>query len=565
VLQSSDAWFALLLLAASCAALPLASSKAFERCLRVIDTIASRPALAIALCAALSFFGSMAVAITVMWPVPRVHDEFSYLLAADTFAQGRLSNPTHPLWQHFESFHIFHQPSYASKYPPAQGAMLALGIVLAGEPLVGVWLSGALMCGAICWLLYAVVSERWALLGGLAATIQIGIATKWTQTYWGGAIAAAGGALVLGGAVRLVEHARPRDAVVLASGLIVLASSRPFEGAIASVAAMLYVLYALVENRSRVLTALRPALVPVVAFAFAMAAYNHTVVGHWWLPPYVHHDLSYGVPSTVSFLSSRPPNELRHEEMRRFYGRETLAPALAPASVPAPAAEREVFVDEESVVAPSTALEPANLRMLNDFFLGRAMLLPFLLGLVAAVPRREGRMLFATMVLGLVTLLGLRYFHLHYLAPATGAVFAVVTLGLERFDAWQPKGRRLGTAICIATLAAVLFGLTQEVRRLPDIHTAWGYDFTGPRRAETVRMLRASPGRDLVIVLYGPNHVLHHEWVYNDADIDASEIVWARDMGPGENQRLLEYFRDRRAWLYREGFAEGEDGLAPYP
>jgi hypothetical protein len=36
-------------------------------------------------------------------------------------------------------------------------------------------------------------------------------------------------------------------------------------------------------------------------------------------------------------------------------------------------------------------------------------------------------------------------------------------------------------------------------------------------------------------------------------------------MGPAENQRLLEYFRDRRAWLYREGFGEGEDGLVPYP
>jgi hypothetical protein len=551
VLQSSDAWFALLLIAASCAALPLTGSKAFDRGLRAIDSIASRPSLAIALCAILSFVGSMAVALTVMWPVPRVHDEFSYLLAADTFASGRVTNPTHPLWQHFESFHIFQQPTYASKYPPAQGAMLALGIVLAGDPLVGVWLSGALMCGAICWLLYAVVSARWALLGGLAATIQIGIATRWTQTYWGGAIAAAGGALVLGGAIRLVRHARPRDAVVLASGLIVLASSRPFEGAIASVAAMVFVLHAFVKNPSRIYRALRPALAMFVVFALGIAAYNHAVVGRWWLLPYVHHDLTYGVPSVVSFLSSGPADELRHEEMRQFYGGENTELD----------AEHEGPVPEEV----STALESGNLRMLNDFFLGRAMLLPFLLGLLAALSKREGRLVFATTGLGLLTLLGLRFFHLHYLAPATGAVFGVVTLGLERVDAWQPKGRRLGTAICIATLTALLFGLAQEIRRVPDIHTAWGHDFTGPRRAETVRTLRESPGRDLVIVRYGPNHVPHHEWVYNDADIDASEIVWARDMGPSENRRLLEHFRDRRVWIYREGFEEGEDGLIPYP
>src|SRR5687768_9067236 len=161
---------------------------------------------------------------------PNVHDEVSNLLAAETFRHGRLTNPSPPFWESFESLHVIVTPTYASKFPPGLGLVYALGWLM-GSPRIGAILGGALAACATAWMLRARMSWRLAIVGAIVGAL-LPMVFAWTQGFWGGNLAMFGAAMFIGSVLRFGSTAPARVAIITQGaiaglGLAVLANSRP--------------------------------------------------------------------------------------------------------------------------------------------------------------------------------------------------------------------------------------------------------------------------------------------------------------------------------------------------
>jgi hypothetical protein len=538
---------------------PQAGQRWFAAAEKQFSRFAKRRVLAIVFIGLIALATRLALIPILPIPEPEVTDEYSYLLSADTFAHGRLTNPTHPMWQHFETFQEIWQPTYSSMYYPGFGMFLAFGQEVMGHPFWGVWLSSGLMCAAICWALQGWMPAGWALLGGVMAVIRLATFSYWADSYWGGTVAALGGSLVVGALPRIKECQGYRDSLLLALGITLLLYTRPYEGFFFCLPVLGAVVVWIVRKDPPPLKTpiarLVLAVCSVLTAAFAGLGYFFfRVTGSAFTTPYQVNMRTYGL---VYFPWEKP----------------TAATGFM----------RTVFPEGPSAGWLVAALHhPLQLQMMKVlvvwlFFFGPLFSLPCIAWLVTR-PRGKLSEAFTPHLRFLFWMCGAVWFastitiytgQPHYVAPLTGVFYAITLLMMR--DLYHASSSIFATrflARSVPLICLILFACRVAAplahRNPPSSWTrTWcSQDGQNLRRAKILSELEHSPGDHLVIVRYQPDHdFILDEWVYNHANIDDSKVIWARDMGP-QNVELLHYFRHRHAWLVEPDY--NPPRLTPY-
>jgi hypothetical protein len=497
--------------------------------------LASRRALCVFLIA-LSLLAIRSAVIPVSGiPLPRYHDEFSYLLAGDTFAHGRLTNPTHPMWMHFETFHVIWHPTYMSMYPPGEGLVLAAGQIL-GCAWIGQLLVAALMCASICWMLQGWIPPQWALLGGLLTLPRLGLLSYWTNGYWSACLPALGGALVLGALPRIKRSCHWRDSVIMAVGLFILANTRPYEGFLlatgvgVALSAWIFGRHA-PPLRRLLVNFILPLVLTLAPLAAWTSFYYYRVTGNPFRMTYEVNREAYGTGRYFIWQSRWPEKTYDHAKMKELYDREAHE------------------TQENQTLAGFIWRGWSKLRDFWRVYL--ELPLPFvLIALPCAVRDRKLRVPWMIAAIFLMGAAVETWFLPHYSAPATALVFLILLqcmrhLRLFRWRA-QPIGLALVRAIAVIYIGTVVLRVGLAVAHIHPEHEWQNGDL---QRASIVQQLKTMPGQHVVLVNYSPDFDPNREWVYNRSNIDESKIVWARDMGAEKNEELFQYFRGRHFWM----------------
>ncbi len=541
--------------------LPRLGNPFFTAVERSLARLARRRRLAVAVVGAAGFLLRIAILPIIPVPLPIVPDDFSFLLAADTFAHFRLANPTPAHWQFFESIHISLVPTYQSMYFPGQGLMLAAGQIVFGNPWWAVLITTALFCAALCWMLQAWLPATWAFFGGMLAVLHLGLFSYWGNTFHAGVLIGFAGALVLGAFPRFLRRHHARHAWLLALGISILVLCRPYEGLLLCLPVLAAFLHHAwrAAAAARRLIALRAALplALVVASVGWLGYYDQQVNGSATTLPYTLNRAQYAVAPYYVWQQARPEPAYHHATMRDFYVNIELP--------------LHTLMHSPATFLPFTL---GKFGYTLVFFAGFALLPPLVMFRRVLKDRRIRFLVVSVALLGAGMAIEV-YLIPHYVAPFTAAFYAIGLQSMRHFRQLRlsgaPVGRtlsRLLVLVCLVMGGARLAVGPLHIQMVEFPAGAWDFFWYGPghfgtQRAQAQATVAAHPGKQLAIVRYAATHYSMDEWVYNGADLNGCQLLWARSMGPERDRELIAAYPDRTPWLVEPDNADAT--VTPYP
>jgi hypothetical protein len=261
--------------------------------------------------------------------------------------------------------------------------------------------------------------------------------------------------------------------------------------------------------------------------------------------PYQIHEEAYGMTPLLIWQKPPPAPEFHQQTIRDFHATYEL-----------PLYEKQLsivgFIEKIAIWFSLLVLHALNVLVIP--LIGMfTVLIPWILKNRWA---QRAVLVYCVMICGLL----LETFRgLHYAAPVIGLNYFFVVTAMRL---WLQRDRRIGEFIvCLVPILAILgvgkslYGTIKE-----NNSTAWHI-----QRAQLLKQLKQEDGKHLIVVSYGAEHSVHAEWVYNGADIDGSNVIFARAIKSTQDCQLVEYFKSRRIWSLNIDGDQSIPELKPYP
>lgn len=231
----------------------------------------------------------------VLRDFPNSADEYSYVVSAQLFAEGRLSVPSPEPRESFDFIHVVNDGKYYGKYPPGWPALLSLGILLGAPWAVNAVLSLATL--AVLYVaarrLYSVETANLAMLLGAANPFLVfNAASYFSHTACLFFVTA-----FLAAALLWAERPGSRLLPLLA-GASAGASFliRPYTTLVLLAPALGYAAWKVwtAGRRREAFAGLALGALPALVGLGLYLAYNHAQTGSPWLAPFTRYDPTDG-------------------------------------------------------------------------------------------------------------------------------------------------------------------------------------------------------------------------------------------------------------------------------